>query len=97
MSMKFHHAAALALVGWYLMIPPWSGPGRFDDKAPMRDWRQVGTYDSASECERDRNETADALLKNKDKGPDPETNNYNGTLYSSGRCVSTDDPRLKEK
>jgi hypothetical protein len=44
------HAAALAFVGWYLMVPPWSGPHSFDVKAPFATWEQIDVYDSAAEC-----------------------------------------------
>ena len=88
------YAAALALVGWYLMLPPWSGPGKFNDKAPILEWQQAGAFDSASECERDRNDTATVLFNNKKKKLDASTAYYNGSLYASGRCISTDDPRL---
>jgi len=37
------HAAALALVGWYLLVPPqtrfwWIGRQRYDDAAPLSNW-----------------------------------------------------------
>jgi hypothetical protein len=50
--MKSCHAAALALMGWYLMIPPpkttrwtryWFGQ--------LRDWQVANSFDTAKECE----------------------------------------------
>ena len=38
--MNLRHTAALALVGWYLMVPPISR-GSADFKAPMREWTKV--------------------------------------------------------
>jgi hypothetical protein len=35
--MNPRHAAALALVGWYLIIPPLKGLGR-DERAPLSKW-----------------------------------------------------------
>jgi len=49
------HAAALALVGWYLMTPPTdyvthlpNGSPNLD--APFSYWRNEGSFDSAKEC-----------------------------------------------
>jgi hypothetical protein len=51
--MKLHHTAALALVGWYLMVPPpvlhSSVPVDLD--APLSKWRIFSIHDSAAECE----------------------------------------------
>jgi hypothetical protein len=54
--MNLRHAAALALVGWYLMAPP-----TFPDNnvvnfwAPISEWRLgdvTYVFDSAAECKR---------------------------------------------
>jgi hypothetical protein len=59
--MKLRHAATLALVGWYLLLPPiklgilpngQTGP-RLGSQLPLADWDNLGSYDSARECERD--------------------------------------------
>ena len=44
--MNLRHAAALALVGWYLMVPPLSNPS-----APLSKWNLYRSYDTARECE----------------------------------------------
>jgi len=51
--MKLRHAAALGLVGWYLMIPPRLGnaPNQFDDHAPLSRWFALRSHDAAHECE----------------------------------------------
>jgi hypothetical protein len=49
--MNFQHAAALALVGWYLMTPPAAPSGGYDNAAPLGKWFVYGGYDSAQECE----------------------------------------------
>jgi hypothetical protein len=40
--MKLQHTAALALVGWYLISPPWkpyaNGRNRPDPQAPISEW-----------------------------------------------------------
>jgi hypothetical protein len=49
--MNARHAAALALVGWYLMVPPVSSNGTVDSAAPLRNWWHIGTYNSGQECQ----------------------------------------------
>ena len=48
--MKPRHAAALALVGWYLMVPPVDGKS-VDSDAPLSKWTVYATSDSARKCE----------------------------------------------
>jgi hypothetical protein len=89
--MKPRHAAALALVGWYLLVPVGDG------SQPFRDWSHVGSYDTAKECE-------DAQLEfvNGAKGPHFV---QHGTMtrerviegFTLSECIASDDPRLKEK
>jgi hypothetical protein len=109
--MNLRHAAALALVGWYLMVPP---VGKNDDGdivigivRPFHDWFISRNYDSAEECRRD------AILQTR-SGPKPEltgkvffypTNDLAPgddvavveLLNKHAQCIATDDPRLKEK
>ena len=54
--MKLHHTAALAVAGWYLMMPPFGSNGRRDDSAPLPQWKIRGSFDTAVEC-------ADALAE----------------------------------
>ncbi len=92
-AMKLRHAAALALAGWYLMMPtPPSKDSGYWGKlralafgspqyAPMSQWQQLGTFDTAKECEAGKT-TARAIANSIIKGDDPV-------------CIATDDPRLK--
>lgn len=58
--MNLRHAAALVLVGWYLMIPPLIVPPpsenppplSTDDKAPLARWDISRSFDRADECEK---------------------------------------------
>ena len=64
--MKPRHAAALALVGWYLMAPHayydpkragkgysgWMRDG--DADSSLSAWKLIGSYDSAADCESTR-------------------------------------------
>jgi hypothetical protein len=47
---KPRHAAALALVGWYLMVPPVASNGRIDASAPLWKWWKFQIDDSEHEC-----------------------------------------------
>ena len=51
--MKLRHAVALALVGWYLMAPPMR-KGAPNYHAPLGSWNMSKAYDSARDCEADR-------------------------------------------
>src|SRR5262245_22527409 len=48
--MKARHAAALALVGWYLMAPPYDRKGNIENHASLGEWDLLQAYDSAAEC-----------------------------------------------
>jgi|SRR5713101_6058180 len=57
--MNLRHAAALALVGWYLLRPPGPNNGAPDFKAPLSRWTYSGSFDSAKGCERERDSRID--------------------------------------
>ena len=83
--MKLHHAAALALVGWYLMAPPTRrirDEAVFDDDQPLSQWKQIGTYDTAKECTA-RIDYMQTLPLAEEIGA------------AFVRCIASDDPRLK--
>jgi hypothetical protein len=81
--MKPRHAAALALVVWYVLVPPFEEPQdprssepQFIQQAPLYEWLIIETYDNESNC----------------KG---ELTMIQGDYHQ--RCVSSDDPRIKGK
>ena len=66
LSMKPRHASALALVGWYLIVPPASDWKRFQAveevsgyfahlgpfyPAPFEKWKKLGEFYSQANCE----------------------------------------------
>jgi hypothetical protein len=78
-------AAALALVAWYLLVPPSNLIG-----IPMANWQLVGVFDSKAACESNRLRLADRpsrIVTNPGPAYQPERN--------PARCASTDDPRIK--
>jgi hypothetical protein len=47
--MKLRHAAALALAGWYLMMPP-MGNGKVYATAPLSMWQTVVSVATLQDC-----------------------------------------------
>jgi len=99
--MNLGHAAALALVGWYLLTPPFyvTNAGVIDlieGNAPMSKWRHIASFDTAPDCEAGR-------LKNFEKVAEMmngiSAHAYELQIDSANRaqCIASDDPRLKEK
>ena len=106
--MKACHAAALALVGWYLTVPLFSlrrlaeanSRIQVNLNAPLGWWFSFGEYNSRSLCEaaRAKNIQQDAKLEDnflKTKPP----NELQGIeqMDKQALCIASDDPRLKEK
>lgn len=52
---KLGHAAALALVGWYLIAPPINSHGDIRIDAPLAYWELEMSFISATGCESARN------------------------------------------
>ena len=95
--MTLRHVAALALVGWYLMMPPPLFHSRIDIDldAPLRKWSVYSAFDSAQECELGKNESYH-LANQKvlgDPEDDPRLHAVRDQLAAS-QCISSDDPRL---
>ena len=108
--MKLRYAAALALIVFcacsgntndttatngncYLMVPPKAGDS-FDINAPLSKWIVSGTFDSVSEC---TSAQARDIKGFQDNSVQVATNvaELGVKIYSAGRCIAIDDPRLK--
>ena len=110
--MNPRHAAALALVGWYLMLPPHGSSGGVTalgvwTDAPMSKWEIDQSFDTADECEQERARIglkALDLLKSAPKGYASLPLQYEGPRWNwawaaervASHCIASDDPRLKE-
>ncbi len=92
--MKSRHAAALALVGWYLMVPPWTAPDTFDSKAPISKWQVFLSFDSAQQCQ-DAQIDYHAKWRRNAFQRNERVVAYNVRLFGEAQCIATDDPRLK--
>ena len=51
--MKPLYAAALALVRWYLIVPPWVARNTFDVHAPLSKWQKSGKFGTEDACHLD--------------------------------------------
>ena len=98
--MKPRHAAALALVGWYLMVPPLvDEPYKVNTEAPLPSWKVYQTFDTLDECDK-------SLLSVQDKYKRTASAPL-GTIKKGSRafalqmtfaqCVRDDDPNLKSR
>jgi hypothetical protein len=90
--MKPCQAAALALVGWYMMMPPPDPLDRlhanFD--APLSQWRISRAFDNAEDCNNFRDQWQDYA-----KRKNLSSRMQDAAAFS--QCVASDDPRLKGK
>jgi hypothetical protein len=106
--MKLHHAAALALVGWYLMLPPLrpdgprSDPPKGSDRvkadlsAPLSQWEAISTgkpFGTKKECEAYPEHLKKLLHDPKKPGAERALKYW----FDRSQCVSTDDPRMKSR
>jgi hypothetical protein len=98
--MKPCHATALALVGWYLMVPPLvNAPNKVDTQAPLTSWKVHQAFDTAEEC---RMALSSTQAKYEHTATAPIGTIKKGTRAFAlqivfGRCISSDDPSLKAK
>jgi len=91
--MKLRHAAAFALMGWYLVIPPDGGTGRPDEDAPLRTWKIQYSFDTANECEAAKYKLSQQSIRDL-KAIAPKHKDLD-LLFIANICIASDDPRLK--
>jgi hypothetical protein len=71
--MKLRHTAALTLVGWSLIVPPFQGlPSPFESRAnldaPLNEWQLLGgSWSSAKDCDQNAKRTYELYLEAKQK------------------------------
>jgi hypothetical protein len=90
--MKPRHAAALALVGWYILMPP---PASLynqtaDLHAPLSKWVPVKKYPSARTC-------SEGLGDLRYLAQHPRPMAFANKNLAYGRCIASDDPRLNPR
>jgi hypothetical protein len=106
-EMTIRHAAALALVGWYLLIPPvfspmGDHPRAFNDlNASLKKWDIWAPFESETSCKREKERIqseAPLRLKFAREYPDQDRNGNIVAVaeaWQRAECIATDDPRLK--
>jgi hypothetical protein len=51
--MNRRHAIWLALMSWYLLVPPLvNAPYKIDTEAPLSNWKVYRTFNTAEECKK---------------------------------------------
>ena len=105
--MKARHAGALAIVVWYLMIPPIGADNKVDAHASLSKWRKGVGFESEKQCDDSLKDaiqnpmtTAEyqaagkATRKAKMR---PLSKSEMTRRTAESQCVAGDDPRLKAK
>jgi hypothetical protein len=89
--MKLRHAAALALFGWYLIIPPTGREHPMGDvDAPLGRWvKRPTVYRNKDECEH--------VLDRHIRLTHAKNRQTVVRFWKQAQCIATDDPRLKAK
>jgi hypothetical protein len=105
--MRFRYAAALALMVWYLTMPPTVGPYlRLDLSAPDSRWQIIQSFDSATACEgylQEMKEGTGASYHEYSVAPKFEVEGLKKMhdmgiptfALTAARCIFSDDPHLK--
>jgi len=94
--MKICHVAALSLVGWCLMIPPFvkGKHGVVDGAAPLSKWTVTNAFDTAAECENFRGTSMKFDQTRSAQDPTNQSYKVFRAQRALSQCISIDDPRL---
>ena len=99
MSMNLRHAAALALVGWALMLPPYyikpgnTGTG-VNPTAPWTDWFKADSFDTLKKCVEFQIDIIRAGARMKltaESSADPKSERLVSEQFLASQCVPTTD------
>jgi hypothetical protein len=94
--MKSCHVAALALVGWYLMMPPTiPDTNRVNRDAPLSQWRIAHKFPHNAGCEAAKQRAHEAGLATEAENRTRRTNPDLTCVRCAAECVEDNDPRLK--
>lgn len=92
--MRLCESAVIALVGWYLLYPPFNAQkGEVDPEFPLKKWYMVESFGSQADCERRKIQSLnnlDSQTHYADRAKVAEQRR----MRQQAQCVSTDDPRL---
>jgi len=99
--MTIRHATALALVGWYLMVPPRvPGTGEVNRSVPLSQWNIRRQFPKNEGCEaaksRPHGQALAAETHNDAANPRRDVRNPElRCILCNAQCVADDDARLK--
>jgi hypothetical protein len=109
--MKLRLHSAMALVGWHLISPigdP-AKPGVLPPKAPLSQWRNLGTFDSSDHCQKalsalrasfEQDTRRELTVWRKQKGHSQEGRALQAAAAQAvaerSLCIAADDPRLNK-
>src|SRR5208282_3763695 len=91
--MNLRHHVTVALVGWYLMMPP--GSVEIAKKAPLSKWEIFGSYDTSAACSADVTKLwlqAGGKFTAAQMANPKTQDELLGARYMAGACIATDDP-----
>jgi hypothetical protein len=95
--MNLRHTAALALVGWYLIVPPETMQAR-DYLVPRAEWQKLGVFDDADKCMTAKRRIAKYANDDQKKRNCLDTDSSAACLAdraaANSECMADDDPRL---
>jgi hypothetical protein len=93
-TLKPRHAAALVLVGWYMITPPISYDTKatpwINFKAPLTEWTIIEKYQSKEDCVHALS-GRDHLAEQAGKRGDVETKESWRQAFSKARCSAEND------
>ena len=105
--MNLRHAAAIALSGWYLLVPPgacrpeWVSQGKHTPcAAPLSEWIVTLSFSSRDKCDAERMADisyANQEMANANDSGDKMVVDSSRKIYwraLTELCISSDDPRL---
>jgi hypothetical protein len=88
------HAAALALVGWYLMVPPTEDANHVDPSVPLPKWVVLRAFDTAAACDEAQDRLRYRVSRLNLQIP---VASAASEAAEFSQCIASDEPRLKEK
>ncbi len=92
MRRYYRHAAALALVGWYLFVPPITLDG-VNFQAPLTEQTIIDRFDSKPACAKALGDPDPIAQRAGARGGPRQVRLWREALLK-GQCVSESDPRL---
>jgi hypothetical protein len=85
--MPRNYTAAVALIGWVLILAP-SKNGKLRVDVPLNEWKQTASYDTSMDCEGARKQIVAMANAIGSKAPP-------GSVWAM--CLAGDDARLNKK